>query len=53
MLKNMNVQKWKDVGFYWFVLKIASKEHFFELKSRQRNIRRKEKRIAFAVRLVS
>ena len=26
---------------------------FFELKSRQRNIRRKEKRTAFAVRLVS
>lgn len=43
----------KVLFFNELCLVLRQRNIFFELKSRQRNIRRKEKRIAFAVRLVS
>lgn len=43
----------KVLFFNELCLVLRQRNIFFELKSRQRNIRRKERRTAFAVRLVS
>lgn len=43
----------KVLFFNELCLVLRQRNIFFELKSRQRNIQRKEKRTAFAVRLMS